>query len=165
MNKNMKSAERELVKYIAMLVLLGCGVPATADIYQWVDRDGRIHFGDKAAKEGQPGVRAEKLDIQETAAAIDPDTERNRQQLRSLHKTYTEQREAEAQNSEYIRQQRLRLQQCCKILQDNIRSERRAAVLFRYDDAGNRVLWTAEERTAYREQLQETNRLYCGGAD
>jgi hypothetical protein len=82
-----------------------------------------------------------------------------------LDKQRSEQREVDAQRAAQLQQQHQQMQQRCKSLQDNIRDEQQVAVMFRYDDAGNRVLWTAAERTAYREQLQTANRQYCGAAE
>jgi hypothetical protein len=153
--------ERELVKYMTMLVLLGCGMPASAEIYQWIDSSGRTHYGDAAAKAAQPGRQADKLNIKETAEAIDPDAERNRQQLRMLHDQNNQQRAAQAQKAAQLQEQHQQQQQRCKSLQNTIRSEQRAGVMFSYDEAGNRVIWSAEQRTTYREQLQAANQQYC----
>lgn len=156
------------MKYIATLnivtlFLLGCATPVSAEVYQWVDNEGRTHYGDKAAKAAQPGRQAEKLDIEEGPAQIDQDAERSRQQLRMLQNQRNQQHEADAQTGAQLQQKQQRQQQYCKDLQDHIRNEQNVAVMFRYDDAGNRVLWTSEERIAYRERMAAANRQQCGG--
>lgn len=154
-----------LVKYMTLLVLLACGMPAFAEIYQWIDSEGHTHYGDKAAKAAQPEQKAEKLAITEDPAKTDPEAERARQQLRMLDKLNSEQRETEAQRAVQAQQKHQQMQQHCQELQDKIRTEQQVAVMYRYDDAGKRVLWTDAERIAYREQLQATNQQYCVAAD
>ncbi len=151
------------MKRIVMLLLLCWSATAFAEIYQWVDREGKIHYGDRAAQ--QPGQKAEKLEITESPAKPDPEAERARQQLRMLDKLNSEQRETEAQRAAQSQQDHQRLQQRCQELQDKIRTEQQVAVIYRRDDAGKRVLWTDSERIAYREQLQATNQQYCAAAD
>jgi hypothetical protein len=148
-----------------MWVLLACGMPASAEIYQWVDGAGRVHYGDSAARATQPGRPAEKIDIQETGTKVDPEAERNRQQLRTMHDLHNQQRAAQAQNAEQLAQQQQRQQQNCNSLRDNIRFERETGIMFSYDEAGNRVIWSSEQRLAYREQLQVANQQYCGATD
>jgi uncharacterized FlaG/YvyC family protein len=159
------------VKFIAKLPLLGCTVfacaafacvpftTAAAEIYRWVDRDGKPHYGDGAAK--RPGEKAEQLTIQPTHSAIDPEAEKARQQLRELDQVRQQQQQTQAEQAAQSQQQREQLQQRCKALQDEIRTEHEVAVLFRYDDSGNRVLWTSDERIAYREQLQDAQQQHC----
>lgn len=151
------------MKSIVISILLGWSVSAAAEIYQWVDRDGHVHYGDDAAK--QPGQKAEKLAIDNSAPKPDPEAAQTRQQLQMLDKQRSEQREVEAQRAAQLQQQHQQMQQRCKSLQDDIRDEQQVAVMFRYDDAGNRVVWTAAERVAYRERLQTANRQYCGAAE
>lgn len=151
----------------SILALLSCCAAmlasplAGAEIYRWTDAEGHVHFGDKLAREGQPGQPAAKLAIEEGAGKTDPDAERNREQLRALQRQYDAQHAVEASNLEAMQRQNQRLQEYCKCLRNSIRSEQRAAVMFSYDDAGKRVSWTAEERAAYRARLQDANRQYC----
>jgi YD repeat-containing protein len=79
-----------------------------------------------------------------------------------LDKLNSEQRETAAQRAAQAQERHQRVQQRCEELRDRIRNEQEVAVMYRYDDAGKRVLWTDAERIAYREQLQATNQQYCG---
>lgn len=150
----------ELAKRLMVPILLACTATASAEIYQWTDAEGHVHFGDKAAKAGHAG-QAEQLAIEERPGRLDPDAERNRQQLRELHQQYDAERAVEAGNLVAMRSQFQQRQAYCKCLQNNIRSERGAGFMFSYDENGKRVLWTAEQRETYREQLQAANRQYC----
>lgn len=141
-------------------ILLGWSTLAAAEIYQWTDSDGKIHYGDGATR--QPGQKVEKLEITTDAVKLDPEAERTRQQLRLLNKMSGEQRETEAQRAAQSQQQHQQLQQRCQELQDKIRNDQQTAVFYYRDEAGNRVLWTDAQRVAYRERLQATNQQYCG---
>lgn len=139
--------------------LLSLTMPVGAEVYRWVDSEGKTHYGDRAPQEQR--AKAERVNITSGPEGVDPDAERNRQQMRVIdegrrrEKAFTEQRAVQDQ------QKQTDLARRCKSLQNDIRDDRNIAVFFRYDDKGNRVLWTAEEREAYREKLQTLKQTYC----
>lgn len=143
------------------LCLLGIAASATAEVYRWVDGDGKVHYGDHAPQEQHD--KATPVDIKTGAAEIDPDAESARQQLRSIEEGRQRESAYEAQKTAQDQQRRAELAQRCKSLQNEIRHDHDVAVFYRYDDAGNRVLWTDEERLAYREKLQKYKQTYCPG--
>jgi hypothetical protein len=159
-NRTITKNERELVRTVILMMLLAWSATATAEIYQWTDSDGKVHYGDGAAK--KPGQKAEKLKIETAAAKPDPEAERTRQQIRLMQKMSSEQREADARKTAKLQEQHQQLRQQCAAVQGRIRDEQSVAVMFRYDDAGNRILWTAGEREAYRAVLQAQKQEYCG---
>jgi hypothetical protein len=138
---------------------LGFITPAAAEVYRWIDSEGKTHYGDRAPQE--PRAKAERLRIEEGARGIDPDAERARQQMRAIdegrqrEKAFAEQKAAESQ------QRQAKLAGGCKALAQDIREEKETAVFFRYDEKGNRVLWTDEERLAYRDELKTLKQTYC----
>ncbi len=143
-----------------LFVLLGMtALPAGAEVYRWVDSEGKTHYGDRAPQETR--AKAERVQIQSGPATVDPDAERARQQMRVMEEGRQRERAFADQRAAQDQKKKAELAQRCKSLQDDIRADRDTAVFFRYDEKGNRILWTAEERVANREQLQTLKRTYC----
>lgn len=149
------------MKCLFVLISMCCASLCAADVYRWVDREGKTHYGDRAPQEQID--KAAKLNIPKTSAGFDPEAEAARQQLRAIDEGRQREQAYNAQREAETRQQREQLAQKCKGLQSEIRDDQQTAVFFRYDDAGNRVLWTSEERVAYRNKLQSLKNQYCPG--
>ena len=149
-------------------VSLSASAFASADVYRWVDSAGKVHYGDRAPQRGESGGegrdKVEKVAVNNAPAAPDPQAEEARQRLRQVEVGRQRERAYESQKVAEQQQQGERLATNCKVLQDDIRIDRDTAVFYRRDEAGNRVLWTSEQRLAYREKLHNLNRQYCGGA-
>ncbi|MFT3930781.1 MAG: DUF4124 domain-containing protein [Spongiibacteraceae bacterium] len=143
----------------ALLLILSFVSSAGAEVYRWVDSAGKTHYGDRAPQE--PRAKAERMTVNTGPQGVDPDAERNRQQMRTIdegrqrEKAFAEQRAAADQ------QRKADLAQRCKSLQNDIRQDQEVAMFYRYDDKGNRVMWSSEERLAYREKLQTLKQTYC----
>lgn len=145
---------------ICFLYSVCLALPASSsEVYRWVDSEGKIHYGDQAP-EGQRD-KAARLAIKTDAAKIDPEAEKMRQQMRSIEEGRQRERAFEAQKAAQDQQRREQLAKRCKSLQNEIRDDQNVAVFYRYDDAGNRVLWSSEERLAYREKLHTLKQAYC----
>lgn len=143
----------------SLAFLFSLTMPVEAEVYRWVDSEGKTHYGDRAPQEQR--AKAERLNIEAGSQSVDPDAERNRQQLRSIEEGRQRERAFAEQKAAQEQQKRAELAQRCKSLQNEIRDDRNAAVFFRYDEKGNRVLWSNEERLAHREQLNTLKQTYC----
>jgi hypothetical protein len=150
------------MKYRMIFALLGMSAFASADIYRWVDSNGKVHYGDRAPQSRSD--KADKVTVNSAPAAPDPQAEEARRQLRQMDVGQQRARAYESQKVAEQQQQSERLATNCKALQDDIRIDRETAVFYGRDEAGNRVLWTSEQRLAYREKLHNLNRQYCADA-
>jgi uncharacterized FlaG/YvyC family protein len=146
-------------KIVCFNLLLGIALSAAAEVYRWTDNEGKTHYGDHPPQEQRS--KATPVDIKIAPAGIDTEAQRQREQLRSIEEGRQRERDYEQQKAAQEQQRRAELARRCKSLQNEIRYDRDTAVFYRYDDAGNRVLWTSEERSAYREKLQVAKRAYC----
>lgn len=61
------SRVRHYVLLITLFTLLGPF--AFADIYKWVDKDGKVHFGDKPPQ----GMESERMQVEPSAVPVQPD--------------------------------------------------------------------------------------------
>lgn len=148
---------------ISPLYLLACLLsfvtPAGAEVYRWVDSEGKTHYGDRAPQETR--AKAERMNIDTGSHHVDPDAEKARQQMRSIEEGRQREKAFAAQKAVQDQQRQADLAKRCKSLQIDIIEDRDTAVFFRYDEKGNRVLWTHEERLAHREQLNTLKQTYC----
>jgi len=143
-----------------MLILaLSLAGASSAEIYRWVDSEGRTHYGDRAPQE--PRAKAMRVELESAPARVDPEAEQARQQLRSIEEGRRRERAFAEQKAAEDQQRRAELAQRCQALRNEIRDDENIAVFYRYDDAGKRVLWSAEERLAYREKLHHLKQNYC----
>lgn len=153
------------MKLRMIFALLWLPALASADVYRWTDSEGKIHYGDKAPQSrGEKAEKIDKVTVSGAQAAPDPQAEEARQQLRQLEEGRQRARAYESQRAATQQQQSERLAKNCKALMDDIRDERETAVYYRRDEAGNRVLWTSEQRLAYREKLHNLQQKNCPGA-
>jgi hypothetical protein len=153
------------VKWLLTVSLYGLALAAStlvssAEVYRWVDSKGIVHFGDRAPREQHE--KADRLAIKNTAAPADPEAERARQSFHRAEEDRKEKQQRDMQRAAEAQQQRARLAQQCKSVQNEIRYEQQAAMLVSYDDEGKRVGWTTEQRTAYKERLAAMQQHYCG---
>lgn len=149
------------MKQLAILCLMSCAMTCVAEVYRWVDSEGKTHYGDRAPQD--QADKAIKLNVAKTPAGPDPEAEVQRQQLRAIDEGRQREQAYAAQKAAAAQQQREQLAQKCKALLNDIRDDQQTAVFYSYDDAGNRVLWTAEQRIAYRNKLQALKQQYCPG--
>lgn len=147
------------MRKIICLGVLAIAVSASAEVYRWVDSEGKTHYGDRLPQEQRNN--ATHVDIKVAPAQVDPDAEKARQQLRSIEEGRQREREFNQQKSMQEQKRREDLARRCKALQVQIRQDRDTAVFYRYDEAGNRVLWSNEERVTYRDKLQNLRQTYC----
>ena len=129
-----------------MLALL---VPASAQVYKWVDEEGKTHYGErppqrKTAKEveqrlANPGAPPGK------AAA--PDWKEKELEFRG--------RRIEAEQAETKRrQQETANRQACNQARDHVAQMKTARRMYRLNEKGERVYQSAEEHQAAIAQLE-----------
>jgi uncharacterized FlaG/YvyC family protein len=147
------------MKQWLIFAALGFSALASAEVYRWVDSEGKTHYGDQVPQ--SHSAKADKLAIKNTQAVPDSEAEAARQKLRTLDEGRQRDRAYEAQKSAEQQQKHERLAKQCKTLLNDIRYEQEVGVMFSYDDAGNRVVWTSEQRTAYKEKLQNLKQQNC----
>jgi predicted transcriptional regulator len=146
-------------QWVAIGFFLGFSMFVSAEVYRWVDSAGKTHYGDRTPE--NLNDKANKLNIKNTQVVPDPEAEAARQKLRALDEGRQREQAYAAQKSAELQQNREQGVKRCKALANDIRDEQRVAVMFSYDNAGNRVVWTSEQRVAYKEKLQNLKQRYC----
>ena len=149
-----------LANFIITGSLLACliATPSTAGtIYKWTDSEGQVHYGDHARHEA-----AEEFQIKQTAPAPDPAraarNARTERLLNSFQQDRAERRAAEQAAAAEAAER----QTACESAKTQLQKYESAALLYRTDDDGHRVILGEGEYQAALEQARETVRKRCG---
>jgi len=144
------------LRYLFIPLLLLTAPPATAEIYRWVDAQGRVHYSDK------PHEGADEVVIK-PAAPTDPEVvERQRHQqqlLKSLGADRREREQALAEQKQALVERRTR----CAAVQEKIKEYSNASHLYVEGEDGKPVFYSEQQRAAYMAELEKAKRHWCGG--
>ena len=124
--------------------------PAAAEVYRWVDEQGKVHFGDRPPATAP----AEALDLDVPPAVDGPDRGRMERQRRFLDVTEEERRREAAARRE-AQAERERRAENCRRARDNLARVRRARYLYQGTD-GERRVYSEEERAQVSARMEQT---------
>lgn len=142
-------------------VLLGLVLwPAHADIYKWVDADGRVHYGDRP-----DGDAATSVNIRPAPTTPPPGpeptgaqrAERQQRLLRSMEDERLERREAR----EKARRDQAERERRCHLARDRQRRFNAAGYIYKLDEQGQRRVYDADERAAAQRRVDGEVSRWC----
>lgn len=141
------------------LALLGAS-PHAAEVYKWVDKNGKTHFGDKPP----PHVTgAETLDVRPapTSGNHAPSDAARRARRQRLLDDYAEQRSEKKLAAEKKKQQEQERKRRCAQARDNLENMRNASYLYDLDDKGERVVHSNESRQKMEREAERLIAQHC----
>jgi Domain of unknown function (DUF4124) len=148
----------------SLLALLACGV-AVADVYKWVDKDGKIQYSDQPPIGGDAKkMKRKSIDAPSTAAptstssakpaatAADQELEYRKRKAEKEEAEKKQQGEAEnaKKNKEY-----------CSGLKGDLRSHTDGTRLYRHNEKGERVFMDEKEHAKSKRDLEERIAKEC----
>jgi hypothetical protein len=143
-----------------LLVLLLVQGVALADVYRWVDEDGRVHFTDRP-----PPGEGEQLEIapapgpqRPSGRAADAVPDRDRL-LRMFEKRREERKAAKAEADK----ERARLRRDCDRLAGALRRYQSGGPVYDPLPDGSRRYYTAAEKDREMAQMRQALQRHCGG--
>ena len=142
----------------ALLIWASCG--AIADVYKWVDKDGKIHYSDqpplagdaKKMKQKSKDTPAASSSASPGNAATKPASSAADQEL-EFRKRKTEKEEAEKKQQADAETAKKNKEYCNNLLGD-LRSHSDGTRLVRYNDKGERIFLDEKERSDSKKQLE-----------
>lgn len=138
--------------WIGCLLLLP-GLAAAAEIYRWVDGDGRVHFDQRPANPA-----AEQIEVRPQVLEADPATrERRARSERFSEARRQEQAEAKGQAA----QRRAEREQECRELRHQLAQMPEGFRYYRSDAGGQRSYYSDAEMDAARRQLRDRVSARC----
>ncbi|WP_254795524.1 DUF4124 domain-containing protein [Atopomonas hussainii] len=129
---------------------------ASAEIYRWVDSEGRVHFGERPQGSGAQAVDV-KPQVVENDAATRESQERMRQILKAREGERADQRQRQAETAAQNAQQ----QERCSELRGELENIARGGNFYRYDESGQRQYYSQEEIAAAKQRMQDNYQRYC----
>ena len=133
-------------------------VVAQAEVYKWVDADGKTHFGDKVPE----SAKVEKLNLPSSPRTSQPDAspEEIKQRQQKLINAINEDRSLKQKKTQEQTEKQAKLNQECTKLRDylkNIRSGR----IYDLDKKGERVYANDAEHDQEVKQTESALKKYC----
>jgi hypothetical protein len=142
----------------AMLVLTLASALASAEIYKWVDAEGKAHYADRPPSSG---AESHSMTLP-PAPSKDPDhAERSLKRQRLLHAIETEHAEQQQRQAEASAARRAHAEECEKVRRDLAAFER-ANIIYTNDAQGGRIYMSDDER---REALAEARQWLAKHCD
>lgn len=138
-----------------ILCLLGILPNANAEIFKWVDEQGRVHYGDKPVTNSeQVTVDTEKKGHIKTAAS----REEKRQRLLDAMQ---EDKERTAEENKKAREKKKKHNKNCIWAKDRLKQYERASYLYDLDDKGNKIVVPQADREQMVEKLRKRIQKNC----
>jgi len=143
-------------RMFALLVVLAA-MPAAADVYRWVEKDGHVHFGDRP-----PPGSAERITVP-VAPAPDAGLKNRRLRRQRLLDAFEEERRLQEQAAKEAAQEAERRRQYCRQAQDRLRGIEASRRVYEMDEQGNRAYrwWNDNEKDQAIAEARRAVQQYC----
>jgi hypothetical protein len=147
-----------IARLLLFIVALPAAYPSIAEIYKWVDEQGRVSYGDRS--NGASSVLQIEVEDSHTSTPTSDSLSREEKRRRLLDAMQEDRYEKENRRAEekarFERNHRI-----CVQNRDRMRQIEHAGVLYTLDSDGNRVYMSSEEREGSMRALQASIRKYC----
>jgi len=131
--------------------------PATlyAEIYKWVDEQGKVHYGDK------PISNSTEMDINISKQGHIKINDSREQKRQKLLESYADDQEREDKEKEKLKKKKKKHERNCVLSIDRLKQYERASSLYNLDKEGKRVTVSKEERQRKTNDLRKKINKYC----
>lgn len=142
------------------LALCACllAVTAPAEVYKWIDAEGRVYFGDRPPQGGAESMRMPEAEDSGPAATPQERLEKQRRLLHAFEEERRQKRDAQART----RQEQAERQRNCAEARDDLRNQQNAGALYRLGPDGQRVFLDDAEREQALAQARAAVEHWCG---
>lgn len=152
-----------LVRIALSVLLLGLAMPASAQLYKWLDPEGRVHYTDQPpppdAKQDQ------KLNIKKTqpgtvpapSSEEKPASQSYQERELEFKKRKVEQEQSQAKATEQEKQE----QDLCRSARQRLATFQEAGRVYSVDEKGERVYTDDAARQRYLDEAQQDIAKHC----
>ncbi|VAW68163.1 hypothetical protein MNBD_GAMMA10-2249 [hydrothermal vent metagenome] len=152
MNKVFYTAMRLL---ILVPILMLASFNLSAEIYKWVDEQGKTHYGDKPVNNAQQM----EVDIEIKGNINTGQTRENRR--KNLIDAFEEDRLREKKEKQKRKEKKEKHERKCRSAKDRLRRYERARYLYDIDSSGSRIVVPEAQRQKSTEALRQQVKKYC----
>lgn len=149
------------MRYVFALVLLALAGTGHAQIYKWVDANGKTQFSDNPP----PGARSEIIKVKPSSGAAAPAAPAGKtptlaEREAALKQRRDEQASAEARAEDKARRD-AEVAEYCRQMRGQLQTARNASRLMRYDENGKKQMLRGEDRTAEIQRIESELQKHC----
>jgi hypothetical protein len=138
---------------ICLVVIVS--VTGYADVYKWVDEEGRIHYGEKP-----PVEDAVRIEIRETPEVDDTYQQQGIDQQKLLQ-IYEEERSLKKEEQLKAEKEKVERKKQCEALAVELNNLKQGGIFYDLDKNGERKYYSESELAAYIEKLQSDYNKHC----
>ena len=145
---------------IALTALTLCAAPAYAELYKWVDEQGKVHYSDQPAS-GK--VKSEKkLEIRNQPAAAPAASANKSWQEKNLEykKRQSSAADAEAKKQKEAQEAKAKIENCDKA-KKNLKTLEDGVRIYSYNDKGERSSMDDAQRTKAMDDARKAASEWC----
>jgi hypothetical protein len=129
---------------------------AMAEIYRWIDEQGRVHFGQ------QPPAGAEQVEVRPQVVEQDEATRERLERTERFFDARQEEREQAAAEAAEREIERQKHEQECSRLRGQLAQLEEGGRFYRRDAQGEPVFFSDDEIAAARRELSDQLAMHCG---
>ena len=148
-------------RIIVLALTLAAGTTVMAEVFKWVDEDGKVHYSDKPSGSHD----TQQLDIQSRptdAARIAAQRAETYGLEKARGTRYDQEREGTKEDTQTQRDVRAERAQNCEIARDHNRIMQQSHRLYKPTEAGERKYLSDDETDAARAEAAQAVREWCG---
>lgn len=129
----------------------------SAQVYKWVDENGKTHYSDKPHDENSKSIQIRKK------TALAPEHDVRMQKQKRLLKVLDEERQESKKNKIAKAEEKRKRESNCNKAREKLKGIKTASFLFdKTDDPKNPVVYSNEERRKATKDAEESVQKWCG---
>ena len=145
-----------ILLFIGTLSFMG---PASADVYKWVDDQGRVHYGDRPPEPNTEPLPLQPATVPAQPAPSEDARRKSRQRLLDVYWEERQQKQADAQRQ---RRQKAERQEKCQQTQRRYARFNGAGGIYQKNTKGSREYLERDERERFMQELKAEVERRCG---
>ena len=147
-----------MLRFVLLVTALLFNTEAQAEVYKWVDANGKTHFGDKAPE----SAKVETLNLPSSPRSSQPDAspEEIKKRQQKLINAINEDRILKQKKTQEQSEKQAKLNQECTKLRDYLRNIRSGRI-YDLDKKGERIYANDAEHDKEVKQTESALKKYC----
>jgi hypothetical protein len=148
---------RQLCTLCLFFLLMMVGLHLQAEVYKWVDDEGRVHYSDRSVTGASTAIKIREGETPQSSSADD-----DRQlKMRRMLDVYAEERAEKKEAKQKQQAERQKRKQNCARAKDRYNSHLRARGIYNLGNDGKRQYLSDEERTSHINSLKAEIARWC----
>lgn len=147
-----------LINALLAVAVMLWPVASPAEVYRWVDENGKVHFGDRPPR----GVETESLDLPEAAGSTPAPTEAERRaKTRRLLDAWEEERRIKKERKAEAAADKAKRKRRCSRARNELRDLQQGALFYELDQQGERRYLSDAELEQEKQKWREAIEYWC----